>query len=114
MKIAVCVKYVPVISRIGFDYENKTIIREGVPSEINPFDVLALVKALEIKEVQQAEIVAISMGPPQAKEGLIQCLALGADRAILLSDRAFAGSDTLATSRALSLLIKPADVAIQI
>ncbi|MEC9309844.1 MAG: FAD-binding protein [Chloroflexota bacterium] len=106
MKIAVCVKYVPVISRIGFDYENKTIIREGVPSEINPFDVLALVKSLEIKEFQQSEIVAISMGPPQAKEGLIQCLALGADRAILLSDRAFAGSDTLATSRALSLLIK--------
>ena len=76
MKIAVCVKYVPVVSRIGFDYQNKTIIREGVPSEINPFDVLALVKALELRDQCNCEVVAISMGPPQAKEGLIQCLAL--------------------------------------
>ena len=106
MKIAVCVKYVPVVSRIGFDYENKTIIREGVPSEINPFDVLALVKALELKDQCNCEVVAVSMGPPQAKEGLIQCLALGADKAILLSDRIFAGSDTLATSRALSLVME--------
>jgi len=106
MKIAVCVKYVPVISRIGFDYENKTIIREGVPSEINPFDVLALVKALEMKEQSDCEVVVVSMGPPQAKDGLVQCLALGADKAILLSDRVFAGSDTLATSRALSLVMR--------
>ena len=106
MKIVVCVKYVPVISRIGFDYENKTIVREGVPSEINPFDVLALVKALEIKEQSNCEIVVVSMGPPQTKEGLTQCLALGADKAILLSDKAFAGSDTLATSKALSLVMQ--------
>ncbi len=81
MKIAVCVKYVPVVSRIQFDYENKTIIREGVPSEINPFDLLGLVRAVQLKNAPGDQVVAISMGPPQAREGLVQCLALGADRA---------------------------------
>src|SRR5919106_1005710 len=105
MKIAVCVKYVPVVAQIKFDYENKTIIREGVPSEINPFDLLGLVRAVELKNGPGDQVVAISMGPPQAKEGLVQCLALGADRAVLLTDRALAGSDTLATARALSLAL---------
>ncbi|PKB66910.1 MAG: hypothetical protein BZY81_06090 [SAR202 cluster bacterium Io17-Chloro-G4] len=105
MKIAVCVKYVPVVSRIQFDYERKTIIREGVPSEINPFDLLALVRAVQLKSGPNDEVVVISMGPPNAKEGLTQCLALGADRAVLISDRALAGSDTLATARALALAL---------
>ena len=105
MKIAVCAKYVPVIARIKFDYEQKTIVREGVPSEVNPFDVLGLVRAVELKRGPQDEIVVISMGPPQASEGLLYCLALGADRAVLLTDRALAGSDTLATARALSLAL---------
>jgi electron transfer flavoprotein alpha subunit len=106
MKIAVCVKYVPVVSRIQFDYVKKTIIREGVPSEINPFDLLGLVRAVELKDGPDDEVVAVSMGPPQAREGLVQCLALGADRAILLTDRALAGSDTLATARALSMVLQ--------
>ena len=105
MKIAVCVKYVPVVSQIKFDYEKKTIIREGVPSEINPFDLLGLVRAVELKSGPGDQVVAISMGPPNAKEGLTQCLALGADRAVLISDRALAGSDTLATARALALAL---------
>jgi electron transfer flavoprotein alpha subunit len=106
MKTAVCVKYVPVVSQIGFDYEKKTIIREGVPSEVNPFDLLGLIRAVELKSCPEDQVVALSMGPPQAREGLVQCLALGADRAVLLTDRALAGSDTLATARALALALE--------
>ena len=106
MKTAVCVKYVPVVSRITFDYEKKTIVREGVPSEVNPFDVLGLVRAVELKGGPEDEVVAVSMGPPQARDGLVTCMALGADRSILLSDRALAGSDTLATARALSMVLQ--------
>ena len=106
MKTAVCVKYVPVVSRITFDYEKKTIIRDGVPSEVNPFDVLGLVRAVELKSGPGDEVVAVSMGPPQAREGLVTCMALGADRSILLSDRALAGSDTLATARALGMALE--------
>ena len=105
MKTAVCMKYVPIIARIQFDYEAKTIVREGVPSEVNPFDLLGLVRAVELKTGPADEVVVLSMGPPQAKEGLTNCLALGADRAVLVSDRALAGSDTLATSRALALAL---------
>lgn len=106
MKIAVCVKYVPVVAQIGFDYANKTIIREGVPSEINPFDRLGVLCAIGLTTAPADEVLVISMGPPQAKEGLLHCLALGADRAILLTDRALAGSDTLATARALALVLQ--------
>ena len=106
MKTAVCVKYVPVVSRITFDYEKKTIVRDGVPSEVNPFDVLGLVRAVELKTGPDDEVVALSMGPPQARDGLITCMALGADRSILLSDRALAGSDTLATARALGMVLE--------
>ena len=106
MKTAVCVKYVPVVSRITFDYEKKTIVREGVPSEVNAFDVLGLVRAVELKAAPEDEVVAVSMGPPQAREGLVTCMALGADRSILLTDRALAGSDTLATARALGMILE--------
>ena len=106
MKTAVCMKYVPIISRIQFDYEAKTIIRDGVPSEVNPFDLLGLVRAVELKKSPEDEVVVISMGPPGASEGLTNCVALGADRAVLVTDRALAGSDTLATSRALSLALQ--------
>ena len=105
MKIAVCVKYIPVLTQIKFDYERKTIVREGTPSEISPFDMLGLVRAVEMKEGPDDEVVVISMGPPNTKEGLLECLALGADRAVLLTDRALAGSDTLATARALALVL---------
>ena len=77
MKIAVCVKYVPVVARMTFDYENKTINREGVPSEINPFDLLGLVRAGQLKSSPPDQVVVLSMGPPSVKEGLVQCLALG-------------------------------------
>ena len=106
MKIAVCVKYVPVVSRIQFDYENKVIQREGVPSEINPFDLLGINMAVDLKDDDADSVIALSMGPPNAAEGLTQCYALGADRAVLLSDRALAGSDTLATAQALSLALQ--------
>ena len=117
MKIAVCVKYVPVVSRIQFDYANKVIQRDGVPSEINPFDLLGVNLAVDLKadadggaatdaDSAADAVVAISMGPPSAAEGLTQCLALGVDRAILLSDRALAGSDTLATAQALALALR--------
>ena len=121
MKIAVCVKYVPVVSRIQFDYANKVIRREGVPSEINPFDLLGVNLAVDLKADADADggggaaadadsaadaVVAISMGPPSAAEGLTQCYALGVDRAVLLSDRALAGSDTLATAQALALALR--------
>ena len=105
MKVAVCAKYVPVVARIRFDYEQKTIIREGVPSEVNSFDMLGIVRAAELKGEGVDEIVAVSMGPPQAREGLLQCLAMGADRGVLVTDRALAGSDTLATARALALAL---------
>ena len=105
MKIAVCVKYVPVLAQVKFDYEQKTIVREGVPSEINPFDLLGLVRAVQMKSGPEDQVVAISMGPPQTREGLVQCMALGADRAVLVTDRALAGSDTLATARALSMVL---------
>ena len=105
MKTAVCMKYVPVIARMRFDYEARTIIREGVPSEVNPFDVLGLVRAVELKAAPDDEVVVLTMGPPGAGEGLTECLALGADRGVLVTDRALAGSDTLATSRALALAL---------
>ena len=106
MKIAVCVKFVPVVSRIEFDYENKVIQREGVPSEINPFDLLGINMAVDLKAGAEDSVIALSMGPPNAAEGLTQCYALGADRGILLSDRALAGSDTLATAQALALALQ--------
>ena len=106
MKIAVCVKYVPVVARIQFDYENKTIIREGVPSEVNSFDMLGVIRAAELKQSPDDEVVVVCMGPPQARDGLLECLAMGGDRAILLTDRALAGSDTLATARALSMVLE--------
>ena len=105
MKTAVCIKYVPVISRMQFDYEAKTIVRDGVPSEVNPFDLLGVVRAAELKSGPDDEVVVLTMGPPGAAEGLTDCLALGADRAVLVTDRALAGSDTLATSRALALAL---------
>lgn len=81
------------------------MLREGVPSEINPFDRLGVTCAVALKAGPADQVLTISMGPPQAKEGLVHCLALGADRALLPTDRALAGSDTLATARALALLL---------
>ena len=105
MKIAVCIKQVPLVSMLKFDNETRRLIRDGVPSEVNHFDFLAVCAAVDLKKAQGGEVVVYTMGPPQAREALVQCLALGADRAVHLTDRAFAGSDTLATARALSLAL---------
>jgi electron transfer flavoprotein alpha subunit len=106
LKIIVCIKQVPQISELKFDYEKKTVIREGVHNEINPFDRRAITFAVESKRRYGGETVVVTMGPPQAKDALIEAVAMGADRSLHLLDRAFAGSDTLATSRALSAAIR--------
>ena len=106
MKTIVLIKQVPVVSAMKLDPETKTLKREGVPSEVSSFDVRALLKAVELRNTHGGEVVAMTMGPPQARAGLEHCLALGADRAVLLTDRAFAGADTLATARALALALK--------
>jgi len=105
MKYIVCVKQVPDTTEIKIDPETNTLIREGVPSILNPFDQFVLEEAIKIKK-EDDEIIVISMGPPQAKKALLKCLALGADKAILLSDRVFAGADTLATSYTITQAIK--------
>ena len=105
MKYIVCVKQVPDTTEIKIDPETNTLIREGVPSILNPFDQFVLEEAIKIKQ-EDDEIIVISMGPPQAKKALLKCLALGADKAILLSDRIFAGADTLATSYTITRAIK--------
>ena len=105
MKIAVCVKWVPVVSRMQFDAETKRIVREGVPSELNGYDVLSVQRAVEIKASHGAEVTVYTMGPPIARDGLVHSLAMGADRAFHIVDAAFAGSDTLATSQALALAL---------
>ena len=106
MKIAVCIKQIPVIARVRFDPETRTIVREGVPLEVNSYDLLAVTAAVDLVKEHGGEVTALTMGPPQARDALVQCLALGADHAVLLTDRAFAGADTLATARALALALE--------
>jgi electron transfer flavoprotein beta subunit len=104
MLIVVCVKQVPDTSEVKVDPETGTLIREGVPAVMNPFDQFALEEGVRIRDAagDGAAVVALSMGPPQARNALMKALALGADRAILLTDRAFAGADTWATSYTLA------------
>ena len=109
MNIVVCLKQVPDTTVVKIDPVKGTLIREGVPSIINPEDKHALEAALQIKEKNVAHITVISMGPPQAKEALREALCMGADEAILLTDRAFGGADTLATSKTLAAAIKTLD-----
>lgn len=106
MNIIVCIKQVPDTSEVKIDPETHTLIREGVPSIINPFDMYAIEEGLRIKEKIGGKVTAISMGPPQASEALREAFSLGVDEVLLLSDRAFAGSDTLATSYTLSKAIE--------
>ncbi|HET7857539.1 MAG TPA: FAD-binding protein [Gaiellaceae bacterium] len=102
MKTIVLVKQVPSLGAVEFDEETKTLKREGVPLELNVFDRYAVQHAALLGD----EVVAMTMGPPQAEEALRECLAVGADRAIHLSDRAFAVADTIGTSRTLALAIQ--------
>lgn len=106
MEIYVCVKQVPDTVDVKINPENNTLMREGVPSIVNPFDLYALEEAIRIKESKGGKVTVITMGPPQAKSALLECIAMGADEAVLVSDRAFAGSDTLATSYSLSAAIR--------
>jgi electron transfer flavoprotein beta subunit len=107
MHIIVPIKQVPDIKKVKMDKETGTIIRKGVESVINPLDLYAIETALELKDKGIAEkIIIITMGPPSAKNALKEAIAMGADEAYLLSDKAFAGSDTLATSLVLGAAIK--------
>ena len=107
MNMLVCVKQVPDTTEIKIDPVKNTLIREGVPSIVNPFDGYALEAAARIKDKDpSAKIVVLSMGPEQAKAALKECLAIAADKAYLVSDRAFGGSDTLATSYALACALR--------
>ena len=106
MKIVCLVKQVPEAGSIEFDAETHTLKRQGVPLELNPFDRYAVQHAVALRESAGGEVVALAMGPPQAEAALREALALGANRAILLSDRVFAVADTLGTSRTLALALR--------
>jgi electron transfer flavoprotein alpha subunit len=105
LKIIVCIKQVPLLSALRFDPQTRRLVREGVPLEVNELDVYALSEAVRLRTLHRGEVIAITMGPPQAHEALATALAIGADRAIHLSDRAFGGADTAATARTLALVI---------
>ncbi len=107
MNILVCAKQVPDTTEIKIDPVKKTLIREGVPSIVNPYDTYALENAARLKDKDaSAKIYVLSMGPQQAQAALKECLAIAADKAYLVTDRAFGGSDTLATSYIISEAIK--------
>ncbi|RWY66722.1 electron transfer flavoprotein subunit beta/FixA family protein [Rhizobium sp. WSM1325] len=105
MNIVVCIKQVPDSAQIRVHPVTNTIMRQGVPTIINPYDLFALEEALELRDRYGGKVTVLTMGPPMAKQALEKALAYGADEAILLSDRHFAGSDTLATSFAISRAI---------
>src|SRR6266478_2856528 len=94
MRLIVCIKQVPEVAEIKFNPETNTIIREGVANIVNPFDRRALAEAIRLRDLCGGEVVVLTMGPPQAREALVDCLGAGADRAIHLVDPAFGGSDT--------------------
>jgi len=106
VNIIVCIKQVPETTEVKINPETNTLIREGVPSIINPFDENAIECALRLRELHGGKVTVLTMGPPQAGEALRTALAMGIDEAILISDKAFAGSDTLATSYTLAKAIK--------
>jgi electron transfer flavoprotein beta subunit len=106
MNIVVCLKQVPGTTKVKIDPETNTLVRQGVESVMNPFDAYALEEGVRIRERYGGKVTVISMGPPQADAMLRGAISVGADDAILLSDREFAGSDTLATSYTLSRAIK--------
>jgi len=106
MNIFVCVKQVPDTAEMKIDPVTNNLVRDGVTNIMNPYDQYALETALEIKDSMGAKVTVITMGPPHAESVLKDCLAVGADEAILVSDRAFGGADTLATSAALAETIR--------
>lgn len=106
MNIVVCIKQVPDTSEVRINPETGTLIREGVPSIINPYDMHALEAALQLKEKKGGKVTAITMGPPQAESALREAVSLGVDEVVLLTGKEFAGSDTLATSFTLASAIR--------
>ncbi|MDD5292382.1 MAG: electron transfer flavoprotein subunit beta/FixA family protein [Candidatus Omnitrophica bacterium] len=106
MNIVVCIKQVPETTQVQIDPKTNTLIREGVTSIINPFDMYAIEEGIRLKEKFGGKTTVITMGPPQADSALREAISLGCDEGILLSDRAFAGSDTLATSYTMAMAIR--------
>ncbi len=106
MLVVACIKQVPDTTLVKIDPVTNTLIREGIPFIVNPFDMHALEECLRLKDKFGFKVTAISMGPPNSEIALRKALSLGADNAVLLSDRAFGGADTLATSYVLSEAIK--------
>ena len=106
MNIIVCIKQVPETTEVKINPETNTLIREGVKSIINPFDMYAIEEAVRLKEKFGGKATVISMGPPQAEAALREAISMGIDEGILVCDRAFAGSDTWATSYTLTAAIK--------
>ena len=111
MKIVVCIKQVPQTTNVQIDPETHTLVRQGVESQINPFDLYALEEAVRVKERlaavgETSTVTVVSMGPPQVEAALREAITLGGDEAVMLSDRAFAGADTWATSYALAAAVQ--------
>lgn len=106
MHIVVCIKQVPDTTDVKIDPKTNTLIREGVTSIINPFDMYAIEESVRIKEKKGGKVTVLTMGPPQAENALREAISMGVDNAVLLSDRAFAGSDTWATSYTLAMALK--------
>ncbi|MFA5145075.1 MAG: electron transfer flavoprotein subunit beta/FixA family protein [Candidatus Omnitrophota bacterium] len=106
MNIIVCIKQVPETTEVRINPETNTLIREGVKSIINPFDMYAIEEAIRLKERFGGKVSVVTMGPPQADNALREAISLGADEGFLVCDRAFAGSDTWATSYTLAGAIK--------
>jgi electron transfer flavoprotein beta subunit len=106
MHIVVCIKQVPDSAQIRVHPVTNTIMRHGVPAIVNPYDLFSLEEALKLKDQFGGRITVLTMGPPQAEAALRKCISFGADDAILVTDRAFAGADTLATSYALAAAIE--------
>ena len=106
MNIVVCLKQVPGTTEVKIDPQTNTLIRQGIENTVNPFDTYALEEGARIKEQCSGKVTAISMGPPQAENMLREALSIGADEAVLLSDGAFAGSDTWATAYTLAKAIE--------
>ncbi len=106
MNIIVCIKQVPETTKVKINPETNTLIREGVESIINPFDMYAIEEAIRLKERFGGKVTVVTMGPPQAESALREAISMGADESVLICDRAFAGSDTWATSFTLASAIK--------
>ena len=111
MEIFVCIKQVPDTTEIKIDPESNTLIREGVESIINPFDLYAIEEALRLKKEYGGKVTAVSMGPPQVESALREAVSMGVDKIYLISDRKFAGADTWATSLTLAAAVEKIEAA---